>query len=407
MAARSFYPQFRGRRGFTLVELMVAMTGGLFLSIIVFALSRDATRFYQQEGRVANATLASVTGFERLSADVSRAGHLSTANVITDTNICNRPGAGAPATLFGLRALVVGNSTVTGTEVAGAGIKPRSILVSGALNVPELLTTRAVAPDGSGGGWRIDLQLASPAAARLGLAFGTTTTADLDTMFKGKIVRVRGTMDYYGVVDTTAAGTNFAYLNLSQQTPLVRSEKGLSQCGINGIGEDMAVSVIDVVRYDIRSMTNDTNYSALFKASGLSSGGSSNTSLPYESGRTELVRVELDKDGNELSGTREIIGEYAVDLQLSAWGATSAASPTIVAVDPANITSTYTSMQLLRGVHLRLSVRSREADRDANLSTGGSGNFYRIGLGTSGGAPFARVRTLQTDVPLRNLEGSR
>ena len=40
--------------GFTLVELMVAMTGGLFLSIVVFALSRDASRFYQRESRIAN-----------------------------------------------------------------------------------------------------------------------------------------------------------------------------------------------------------------------------------------------------------------------------------------------------------------------------------------------------------------
>lgn len=398
--------QRHARRGFTLVELMVAMTGGLFLSIIVFALSRDATRFYQQESRVANATLAGVTGFERLSSDVARAGHLSTPNILTDPAVCNRPDASAPASLYGLRALVVGNSTVTGTQVAAAGIKPRSLLVSGAFNVPDQLITRAVAPDAGSGGWRVDLQLASPSANRLGLAYGTTTTADLDAMFKGKIVRLRDRgMDQYGVVASTAAGSNYAYLVLSQQTPLYRSEKGGRLCGINGNGEDIAVSVIDVVRYDIRSMVSDTNYAALFKASGVSSGGSSGTSLPYESGRTELVRVELDKDGNEVDATREIIGEYAVDLQLSAWGATSALSPTIVTVDPDNITSTYTGTQLLRGVHLRLSVRSREADREANIAGVGAGNFYRIGLGASGGAPFARVRTLQTDVPLRNLEG--
>src|SRR3954447_1336006 len=93
--------------GFTLVELMVAMTGGLFLSIIVFALSRDASRFYQRESRVANATLAGVSGFERLSADVARAGHLVTANIQQDPHVCNRPAT--PALLATLRAIQIGD----------------------------------------------------------------------------------------------------------------------------------------------------------------------------------------------------------------------------------------------------------------------------------------------------------
>ena len=40
---------------------------------------------------------------------------------------------------------------------------------------------------------------------------------------------------------------------------------------------------------------------------------------------------------------------------------------------------------------------------------GGPGDLYRIqvgGGGTSGTAPFARVRTFQSDIPLRNLEGA-
>jgi len=63
--------RFPRARGFTLVELMVAMTGGLFLSIVVFAVSRDASRFYQREIRVANATITGVSGFERLVSDLA------------------------------------------------------------------------------------------------------------------------------------------------------------------------------------------------------------------------------------------------------------------------------------------------------------------------------------------------
>jgi hypothetical protein len=128
--------------------------------------------------------------------------------------------------------------------------------------------------------------------------------------------------------------------------------------------------------------------------------------LPYENLRAELVRVELTPAGVEIAATREIVGEYAVDLQLNAWRATSAIDPTLIAATPP-IDNAYASTQLLRGVHLRLSVRSREADRESDISSGGTnGDHYRIQLGSGGTAPFARVRTFQSDIPLRNLENS-
>jgi len=99
--AKARKPNHVAALGFTLVELMVAMTGGLFLAIVVFALSRDASRFYQREGRVANATLSDLSGFERLSNDVARAGHLTTPNIQQDPRVCNVPQAAWPAMLRG------------------------------------------------------------------------------------------------------------------------------------------------------------------------------------------------------------------------------------------------------------------------------------------------------------------
>ena len=67
------------RRGFTLVELMVAVTGGLFVSLAVFAISRQTGRFYTRETRVTDATLASMVGFERIKAERSD-GETTTTN---------------------------------------------------------------------------------------------------------------------------------------------------------------------------------------------------------------------------------------------------------------------------------------------------------------------------------------
>jgi len=57
---------------------------------------------------------------------------------------------------------------------------------------------------------------------------------------------------------------------------------------------------------------------------------------------------------------------------------------------------------------VRLSVRSREADREADIlpGPGVAAGFYRIGLGPDGTAPFARVRTVQADIALRNQMGA-
>jgi hypothetical protein len=279
----------------------------------------------------------------------------------------------------------------------------------------------------TGGAWEIALNLATPSAARLGLSTASSATAAnqavLSSVFTsggvGRIVRLRDHgMDQYAVVASATAGTSSAIITLAPAPDLVRLVRGGVQCGVHDLGEGMALSVVDLVRYDLRSMINDANYASLYKASGLNTGGTSGTALPYEGGRVELVRVELDPGGVEIASTREIVGEYAVDLQISAWSLASATDPTLTAVAPSTSIDTTYPTQLLRGVHLRFAVRSREADRLRPISgLGGtnSSDIYRIGLGGSisgtsdVGIPFtqyARVRTFQSDIALRNLENS-
>jgi type II secretory pathway pseudopilin PulG len=400
--------------GFTLVELMVAMTGGLFLSIVVFALSRDTSRFYQQETRVANATLSGVSGFERLSSDLARAGHMVTPNIDGDPQVCNKPDAAWPELVRRLRAITIDDAGLgsASTEVGKAGITPRGIVIAGALNAPEELFTRSVLDDGTGN-FTVSLNLRTPSAHRLGLSHLTSATAAnlgrLQAIFvpggTGKIIRLRRAgSEQYAVVSAVSTADGVALLQLAANPALVvRTSESSVQCGIGDMGRQMALSVIDLVRYDVRSMVGDANYGQLFKASGI--GGTSGSGLAYEAGRAELVRVELAPDGSEIAATREIVGEYAVDLQFSAWArdATGALAP----LDADLLTSTYPSTQSLRAIHVRFSARSREADRELDVLGGSGGpNLYRIPLDTPEGTRFARVRTLQSDIALRNLENS-
>jgi hypothetical protein len=408
----------RERAGFTLVELMVAMTGGLFLSIVVFALSRDASRFYQRESRVANATLATVSGFERLSSDVARAGHMVTPNIDSDPHVCNRPAANWPAMMQKLRAVLIEEDTTLSdtTELGAAGIKPKGIVIAGALSMPEVLTTASVAENGEGG-WQVSINTDTAAAARAGFSPDNTQTATnqavLESIFiaregNGRIVRLRKKgQDQYGVVSSVTARPGVeiaeALVDLKANPQLIRPTNAAELCGISGTGKDMDLNVIDLVRYSIRSMTTDLNYAALFKAAGLGTGGGGNA-LPYEAKRAELVRVELAPSGAEIATSREIVGEYAVDLQISAWRATNATTPTLLPVTVA-VNDTYASTHLLRGLNVRLSMRSREADRDRDI-TAAAGDIYRMPLTTPNGTVYARVRTFQSNIALRNLENS-
>jgi hypothetical protein len=134
----------------------------------------------------------------------------------------------------------------------------------------------------------------------------------------------------------------------------------------------------------------------------------------YESTRRELIREELDLDGNTIDGTLELISEYAVDLGFSLF--VSQANTTLTAVAPAEVPGyagvpgtlpTGQGPQRIRAVRAWLSTRSQEADRNAQLIYAPAvpgPPLLRMSLDPTNRAlpPFARVRTLQSTVPLNN-----
>src|SRR4051812_27995211 len=98
-------------RGFTLIELIVAITAGMFVAIAAFALSRQGSRFFQQEARIANAQFAATAGFERMRNDIARASFLSTPNIQRDTTRTCVLSPSAPARARALAAIRIDQST--------------------------------------------------------------------------------------------------------------------------------------------------------------------------------------------------------------------------------------------------------------------------------------------------------
>jgi hypothetical protein len=390
----------RDEAGFTLVELMVALSGGLFLSMVVFALARDTTRFYQREGRVASATLAGIVGFERLKADIERAGYLSTPNIVTDP-LNRTPLGSAPVAVQTLAAVrispdspsLTANAAFALNAGAGQPSAPDSILLSGSYAATDEFIV-AEASDGQ----TITLQTQNGPMARLGYLATSNATeqkALLDNVFgpPGQILRYRNTktgMLFFGVVSTITGGAKPV---ITLATPMPLMSGGVATSGVNGYGNGDSINIVNLVRYrvmDLRTSAQGAAWAPLFTASQGATG---------ETSRTELVRDQLAADGvTVVANTTELVAEYAVSLEFAVMGQIAAGNPTLALSVPTDSTfATYTGTrpQGIRSVRVRLGVRSREPDRSAGIA----GGLYRFKVSAT---EWARVRTFQADVALPN-----
>lgn len=399
-------PRAPGQRAFTLVELMVAMVAGMFVAIAVFTLAKHASGFAMRQSRIADATLQSVIGFERLKADIARAGFLGTPNAARDPNVCRgaTDDPDYPAWLLRLASVYIEPATGASTESTNNGLAPRSIVLSGSYSSQDQFVARNITQDTSP---VVFLQRNTLGMANIGYTDLGGAEA-LGRVFRtGRALRIIDDAGgvQFAVIAGVGGGANPS-ITLAATPGVQFRASSVDRCGVRGHGND-SVNVVDFVRYDIRNL-NTADHPTL---SGMFRGGPS-----YEATRRELVRVEQDVEGAEDPSTLELVAEYAVDLGFSLFVAPSVGSPLARKSGPdvASYAGDVTGLavgngpQLIRAVHAWLSVRSQEADRDSALpaltSSAPGPNLLRISVNpTSGTAPpFARVRTLQSTIPLPN-----
>jgi hypothetical protein len=207
----------------------------------------------------------------------------------------------------------------------------------------------------------------------------------------------------FAEIASVAGGANPSITLAPNPALQFRSGSGVG-CGIEGLGTGMVVNVVNIIRYDIRNLnvTTQPSYAPMFQ------GGPS-----YEATRRELIREELDLTGAPIASSLELVSEYAVDLGFSLLVAQANA---LVSIDPGGVTAwagtpgtlgVGRGPQRIRAVRFWLSTRSQEADRTAQIpyvpAVPGP-SLLRMSLHPTNPAlpPFARVRTLQSTVPLNN-----
>jgi len=407
-----------GHRGFTLVELMVALTGGLIFSIFVFMMTRDVSRFFRQEAGLSDATASLLTGYQRLRADVQRAGFLASPNFIKDLGRCpvRSPVTGVPDLapvssggwltfdLIRKTALARLTTPTPSTWQSARGLSPDELILYGNYTSPDTYPVRAYAAN------VLYLNPNSEELVRAGFVGAGATTATLAGIFRaGTMVRVLSANtgeEQYAVVEGATAGTATTPI-ITLDSRLQLTPKGVgSNCGIAGNGADLLVNPVSIIRYRLGSLSTNAAYAALYPGTGGTAGDEANWT------RYDLLREELSPISADAPLSQELVAEFAVDFRVGAQVVTNTTTqattfyPEGDALLPEYLGDSTVAQanQPNRGPHFvralrpRLAVRTRAPDRQANVASGSG--LYRVPLGTN--SDYARVRTLQSLVMTRN-----
>jgi prepilin-type N-terminal cleavage/methylation domain-containing protein len=410
-------------RGFTLVELLVAMTAGLIVTLAIVGLSREATFSFHEEMRTAAAEMSTRVGIERLKSDLQRAGYMATGNVQKDIHIPLDPrntekvSGSAAALLLGLAGVNYhpgGSATATPLSTAGGNaFSPDSIDIAGNFtSSDQYVITRIVAGGGGCTGPRLYLSMDSAATYRV------LATADPDATLKGIFQPVKeqkflirladdlGRQEFVWGCKAQTAGVvgGAAYVDLDASNNYLETAYGF-------VDGRITVNPVQTVRWELRALNSDD---AKYGAIATDPGNDGGTSTKYN-----LVRSYLDESGVPFNTGAEVVAEYAVDLkfaftvdlgdytttsptpQLQSYAFGAAENSTV-----ANGNGAGTSPQRIRGVRVRFSTRGAVADRidDQRLPSNAYTIRYCLKQSgcTSGSRDWARVRTMTTEVSLPN-----
>jgi len=410
---------------------MVALSVGLLFSVMVFMLTRDVSRYFQRETRVADATMGAIIGFERLKADLSRAGFLASPNLTKDPRRC--PKAPAPLVADGwanfvplsqMGALYVargqGGSTLSAGGqallTANPGLSPDRLRLYGNYRTAEQFPTRAI----SGAAATVTIQLQPDSGALLRLGYVVTAAQAVRDAILGeafpagralRIVSPEGEEQYSQIASAVSDGTGVPTVTVLHSSLGLQYKDNQPLCGIKGAGTGYLINVVNIIEYalDDTLVANNPNFQDLKLG---------NTGEVWA--RTDLVRTELDpQTGDPIVDSQELIAEYAVDLRFGITAVTNLATRDVTSfaagdalMDPytteASASLINRGPHLIRGVRARLSVRSRAPDRGADVPDSLKTNpndIFRVALPGGGGDTFARVRSLVATVATRNTRG--
>jgi prepilin-type N-terminal cleavage/methylation domain-containing protein len=381
-----------GSAGFSLVELMVALTAGAFVVSSAYFIGAASTRHFQEQQRIGQVQTAVRLAMEQIQRDVARAGYLGTPHTRRD------PRCQAPPVEFGAVEFLNDADNGRIPNAAANGVGADRLRLVGSYHSNDSFLVRSLSAAGDSVWLQRDWQAfrrnfgAGPIAAGVDDPFGATFR-------RGRMLRIRNTMGRTFYATITGANPADGSVSFAPAIPPGGTCTG-------GLLDGATVSVLSRIEYLI-----DDGSSFDSAALGLALDGENTTGR-----RTFLIRREIGFDNAPIAGTERIVLENAVDFELSFVldrEDNPALPPNLQRFDGmaaapllADVAGNAASVpHQVRAVRVSLSARTSDVDPRFPFVARGPGEaLTRFNPGTTGsfnGA--ARVRTVQAEVFLPNL----
>ncbi len=387
------------RRGFTLLEIMVALIAGVITITVIYTLSRGSTRVLSEQHRIAQTQTALRMAMEQVRADIERAGLFASPNSDAE------PACATAAGRF--QALIFDDDQYTAAIPNAA---EHFVQADGLVLVGNYVTSGSYMLTGisDNTGSQVAFQ---PTWQSFRRDFGVPFN---DSAYE------RAFADDRWVHITTLQGQNFyAKVNgrgTAGAGPTIGIVPALSPGGLCtvGLADGATIAPINAIEYAIVDPTADTALAALV---GLRTGETRDLRNAIEGQPSVLVRREVDPlTRTVIDGTTRVVLEYAVEFDLEFDVDTTSGpnrAPTIahIAGDTAESTlgsEAAATPQRLRTVQIRMSARTPDAessqpwvaraDADAPLT-----RYYARAGTAAQGLPSSRVRTAVATVIVPNV----
>ncbi|MGF1466681.1 MAG: PilW family protein [Sandaracinaceae bacterium] len=389
----------RRRQGFTLIELMVALTLGGLIVAALFTLGGASSHHFQEQQRVGHTQQALRTAMDRLGQDLSRAGYGTISHP-------NAPGVNVCPSTPLLRPLPalwfddddnIGNTALDAVGRSFNRVSADRVRMIGNYATSDQYLVRGLNATGSVVFLQTDW-LAFRRSFFVQTATGTVLDQNRfnDTFRAGRMLHLQtrgGSHLFVRITDRLIDATG------TTASVTVSPAIGSNNPCIEGFGEGSSVTPISEVEYGIETAAPG---SALVPRD-----------VAVTGANTQLVRQELDMgSGAVLAGTRRPILDFAIDFNLDFIVDTNLAPgnpPNVQRVlGPAAEATVLATPWQVRGVIASLSGRS--PDQDARFpwpDTWSSGRPSTAPLNrfqpVQGQRGASRVRSFAHEVHLPNL----
>lgn len=371
-------------RGFSLLELMVALTLGATVVSSVYFIGGSSAKHFQEQQRIAQGQLSLRIAMEQLRRDISRAGYLGTPNSAIEPT-CVAPGVGIQAVDF------TNNPDIAQIPNGAAhGVQADRLVLVGNYLTSDSYLSAGIAAAGNQiffqrdwQGFRRSFHLTSAGNPFSGALFD-------DAFRSNRALHIETLAGNHFFVTITGRNSATASVTFSPNITV----GGLC---LGGLGVGATVSPLSRVEYFVGNIGGNLN--AATAAAANATGANS----------VQLIRREIDFAGAAIANSERVVMEYVVDFNVDfiVDNAAAGAAPVLARVnDAAAETLMNLTPERVRSALVRLSVRTPQQDPRFPWVTRAAGaplSRYRANAAAPGAS---RVRTIEAEIFMPNLMGN-